>query len=168
MGCPRVFCLLGQMHVATLRSTTWAARGVCIIEHPDYARRTLDHVPFDKQAELKLSRGGVVEGQVIDTVTGQPVGGLSVSIQPINGTVRIENGKLRIDEAGYFGASTTTDSRGRYQHRLDSDRKIQCHCVQRAGTRLGRSRFVGSLRRTGRAGAPDSPRQTGCREGSSD
>jgi beta-lactamase regulating signal transducer with metallopeptidase domain/5-hydroxyisourate hydrolase-like protein (transthyretin family)/uncharacterized GH25 family protein len=89
--------------------------GRCIIEHPDYARRTLDRVPFNKEAEFKLLRGGVVEGQVIDTVTGQPVGGLSVHTQSIDGAARIENGVLRIDQSAYFGGSATTDSRGLYR-----------------------------------------------------
>ncbi len=82
--------------------------GLCVIEHPEYARRTLNHLPFDQVAELMLSRGGIVEGQVIDTVTGRPAGGVSVSIQPINRT-------LAIDDASLFWASTTTDSRGRYR-----------------------------------------------------
>ena len=106
--------------------------GRCIIEHPDYARKTVDHLPFDEQAELKLSPGGVVEGQVIDTVTGQPAGGLSVSIQPINEPCRSRT-EIRIDVLGFFWASTKTDSRGLYQIELDPDWKIQCLCVQRAG-----------------------------------
>ena len=83
-------------------------RGNCVIEHPDYARRTLQHVPFNDVAELRVSRGGVVEGLVVDTVTGNPAAGLSVHMQPISRP-------WPIDDAALFSASAKTDSQGRYR-----------------------------------------------------
>ena len=59
-------------------------------------------------AELKVSRGGVVEGQVLDTVTGNPAAGLSVHMQPISRP-------WPIDDAALFSASAKTDGQGRYR-----------------------------------------------------
>ncbi len=122
--------------------------GRCVVEHPDYARKTVEHLPFDEPAELKVRPGGVVEGQVVDTVTGKPASGLSVSIQPIN-----QVPQLKLDDVSFFWTSTRTDSQGRF--RIESIPSGQFNVfVSSAGTRLRRSRLVGSPRRRGRAGAP--------------
>jgi beta-lactamase regulating signal transducer with metallopeptidase domain/protocatechuate 3,4-dioxygenase beta subunit/5-hydroxyisourate hydrolase-like protein (transthyretin family) len=84
--------------------------GRCVVEHPDYARKTVEHLPFDEPAELKVRSGGVVEGQVVDTVTGKPASGLSVSIQPIN-----QVPQLKLDDVSFFWASTKTDSQGLFR-----------------------------------------------------
>jgi beta-lactamase regulating signal transducer with metallopeptidase domain/5-hydroxyisourate hydrolase-like protein (transthyretin family) len=84
--------------------------GRCVVEHPDYARKTVEHLPFDEPAELKVRPGGVVEGQVVDTVTGKPASGLSVSIQPIN-----QVPQLKLDDVSFFWASTKTDSQGLFR-----------------------------------------------------
>ncbi|HEX4073662.1 MAG TPA: carboxypeptidase regulatory-like domain-containing protein, partial [Planctomycetaceae bacterium] len=84
--------------------------GRCVVEHPDYARKTVEHLPFDEPAELKVRPGGVVEGQVVDTVTGKPASGLTVSIQPIN-----QVPQLKLDDVSFFWASTKTDSQGLFR-----------------------------------------------------
>jgi hypothetical protein len=83
-------------------------RGNCVIEHPEYARRTLQHLSFNDVAELRVSRGGILEGRVVDTVTGNPAVGLSVDMQPISRP-------WPIDDAALFSASAKTDSQGRYR-----------------------------------------------------
>jgi beta-lactamase regulating signal transducer with metallopeptidase domain/protocatechuate 3,4-dioxygenase beta subunit len=87
--------------------------GTCVIEHPQYARRTLFRTKASALAEVRLVKAGVIEGQVLDSGTGQPVGGLLVGMQRINRPYRGDLGDL--DDAAFFFARSKTNANGRYR-----------------------------------------------------
>jgi beta-lactamase regulating signal transducer with metallopeptidase domain len=87
--------------------------GTCVIAHPEYARRTLFRTKASALAEVRLVKAGVIEGQVLDSGTGQPVGGLLVGMQCIDRPFRGDLGDL--DDAAFFFGQSKTNENGRYQ-----------------------------------------------------
>ena len=127
--CPKAFSRPGPMLGGEFEIDDVSGIGLCVIEHPEYARRTLNRLPFDQVAELMLSHGGIVEGQVIDTVTGRPAGGLSVSIQPINRTIGTESCDLtRPRSSGPRQRLTAADATGSARFRMENSMFLSRAC----------------------------------------
>jgi hypothetical protein len=80
--------------------TTTVAQCFFSLKHPAYAPTRRGYSGIPQQADLTLRRPAVIEGRVIDMVTGQPVADAPVSAQGI---------------ANHSWLSTRTDQRGRYR-----------------------------------------------------
>ena len=116
---------LGQFQIDDV-ATLWG----CVIEHPDYPAKVLygentfqpwegSHFSSDViklPLNVTLVKGSVVEGQVIDSVTGRPGVGVTVTMQAMqNQKPYIGHRIFFAQDPCLFSAETQTDNNGHYR-----------------------------------------------------
>jgi beta-lactamase regulating signal transducer with metallopeptidase domain len=113
----------GQFQIDDV-ATLWG----CIVEHPDFPAKVLygestfkpwegNHFTSDViklPFEVTLAKGSIVEGQVIDSVTGQSRNGLSVAIRAIEQPF-IGHRIFFAEDPNLYYAKTQTDNSGHYR-----------------------------------------------------
>jgi hypothetical protein len=92
---------------------------VVVKDVPGYRSLTKDVENFDEPLEIKLERGKVVKGNVIDDETGWPIPGAEVYALPTDFSIP--------EPTTYLDADNVTDEQGRFKFSTMARREYQLH-----------------------------------------
>jgi hypothetical protein len=92
---------------------------VVVKDVPGYRPLTKDVENFDEPLEIKLERGKVVKGNVIDDETGWPIPGAEVYALPTDFSIP--------EPTTYLDADNVTDEQGRFKFSTMARREYQLH-----------------------------------------